>query len=189
MQCLFWHGSLHECFLASGGLDHADIATCIRYVIYSHVMDSLFSFNLVKEKVQLNGESNSNIFSHYSKFLRMKYHTEIPSFCFQWPPPPTRKVFNLAMIEQRVFQYGPNEEIVRLLLKGDVTKVMSSTSEVTLKQISASLHTNGEARNVIIIEGAPCAGKSILAWHFCQKWKAYELFEKLKIKKLYHKIS
>ena len=67
------------------------------------------------------------------------------------------------------------------MLKGAVTKVMSSTSEVTLEQISASLHTNGEARNVIIIEGAPGAGKSILAWHFCQKWKAYELFEKLEI--------
>lgn len=110
----------------------------------------------------------------------MKYRTEIPSFSLQWPPPPTRKVFNLAMIEQKVLQYGPNEEIVRLLLKGDVTEVMSHTIEVTLEQISASLHTN-RSRNVIIIEGAPGAGKSTLAWHLCQKWETREVFKEFEI--------
>ena len=114
----------------------------------------------------------------------MKYTTEIPSFSLQWPPPPTHKVFNLAMIGQKVLQYGPNEEIVRLLLKGDVTTVMSSSGEVTLEQISASLLTNrhhGRSRKVIIIEGAPGAGKSTLAWHLCQKWETRELFKEFEI--------
>ena len=114
----------------------------------------------------------------------MKYTTEIPSFSLQWPPPPTHKVFNLAMIGQKVLQYGPNEEIVRLLLKGDVTTVMSSSGEVTLEQISASLLTNrhhGRSRKVVIIEGAPGAGKSTLAWHLCQKWETRELFKEFEI--------
>ena len=114
----------------------------------------------------------------------MKYCTEIPSFSLQWPPPPTRKVFNLAMVEQRVLQYGPNEEIVRLLLKGDVNEVMSHTNEVTLEQVSNSLCANryhDKPRKFIIIEGAPGAGKSTLAWHLCQKWEARQLFKEFEI--------
>ena len=132
-------------------------------------------------EVQRDPEDTSrSIRSQYANTLKDKYRSEVPNFLpLQWPPPPTRKVFNLAMISQRVLQYGPDEELVRLLQKGDVSSAVSSRNTVTLQQISDDLHSKG--RNVILIEGAPGAGKSTLAWHLCNRWEAGELFREFEI--------
>ena len=125
-------------------------------------------------------EANRSICCLYANTLKEKYRTGVPTFLtLQWPPPPTRKVFNLAMISQRVLNYGPDEELVRLLQKGNVSKVVSTRNTVTLEQISDNLHSEG--RMVVLIEGAPGAGKSTLAWHLCKRWEAGELFQEFEI--------
>ena len=124
--------------------------------------------------------TNRSIRCHYANTLRDKYRSGIPTFLtLQWPPPPTCKVFNLAMISHRVQKYGRNEEQVKLLLRGNVSDVMSIRKGVTLEQISSSLHTRG--RKIVLIEGAPGAGKSTLAWHICQQWEAGKLFTEFEI--------
>ena len=125
-------------------------------------------------------ETSRSTRCQYANTLRDKYQFGVPTFLtLQWPPPPTRKVFNLAMISQRVLHYGHDEELVRLLQKGNIKDVLSSRDEVTLEQISDSLHSKG--RKVILIEGAPGAGKSTLAWHLCKRWEAGELFQEFEI--------
>ena len=128
-------------------------------------------------------ETNRNVRCHYANFLREKYRSEIPSFfSFQWPPPPTRKVFNLAMITQRIRQYG--EELARLLLRGNVSTAMYYKDRVELMQLSASLHPRGRysrGRKIFLIEGAAGAGKSTMAWHMCQMWEKGELFKEFEI--------
>jgi len=83
------------------------------------------------------------------------------------------------MISQRKLQYGTDNELVRLLQRGNVSDVVSRSNQVTLEQLSASLHSKG--RKVILIEGAPGAGKSTLSWHLCKKWEARELFQEFEI--------
>ena len=125
-------------------------------------------------------EANRSICCLYANTLKEKYRTGVPTFLtLQWPPPPTRKVFNLAMISQRVLKYGPDEELVRLLQKGNVSEVVSTRNTVALEQISDNLHSEG--RMVVLIEGAPGAGKSTLAWHLCKRWEAGELFQEFEI--------
>ena len=125
-------------------------------------------------------ETSRSIRCQYANTLRDKYQFGIPTFLnLQWPPPPTRKVFNLAMISQRVLRYGHDEELVRVLQRGNVKDAVSSRDRVTLEQISDSLHSKG--RKVILIEGAPGAGKSTLAWHLCKRWEAGELFQEFEI--------
>ena len=125
-------------------------------------------------------EANRRIYYHYANTLRDKYRTGIhTSLTLQWPPPPTHKVFNLAMISERELNYGSNDELVRLLLRGDVSGVMNRKNQVTLKKISDSLHSKG--RKIILIEGAPGAGKSTLAWHLCTEWEAKKLFQEFEI--------
>ncbi len=68
----------------------------------------------------------------------------------------------------------PNEELVRLLQRGQVNEVMEGRVAVEMESLFALDH---HRRKVILIEGAPGAGKSTLAWHICQKWKARELFD------------
>ena len=125
-------------------------------------------------------EANGIIRCQYANTLKDKYRSGVPTFLtLQWPPPPTRKVFNLAMISQRTLKYGHDEELVRLLQKGNVSKVVSSRNPVTLDKISDNLHSKG--RKVILIEGSPGAGKSTLAWHLCKRWEARELFQEFEI--------
>ena len=83
------------------------------------------------------------------------------------------------MISQRVLRYGPNDELVSLLQKGNVNDVVSCRKQVTLEEMSKNLHSKG--RSVILIEGAPGAGKSTLAWHLCKRWEAGELFQEFEI--------
>ena len=125
-------------------------------------------------------EKSRSIRCHYANILRGKYQSGVPSvLTLQWPPPPTLKVFNLAMISQRVLRYAPDDEMVRLLQKGNVSDVLSSRNQVTLDEISRNLHSG--SRKVILIEGAPGAGKSTLAWHLCTMWKSRELFQDFEI--------
>ena len=125
-------------------------------------------------------EENKTIRSKYGNTLKEKYRSGIPTFLtLQWPPPPTLKVFNLAMISQRELQYGADDELVRLLLKGNVSDAVRQRNEVTLEQISDNLHSRG--RKVILIEGAPGVGKSTLAWHLCKMWEAGKLFQEFEI--------
>ena len=131
-------------------------------------------------------ETNRTIRNHYANFLQGKYRSGIPTVLnLDWPPPPTQKVFNLAMVTQEQRRYGrPNEEMVKLLLRGDVSGVMQRKDEVTLKEISTSLHPSGRysgGRKIFLIEGAPGAGKSTMAWHMCQMWEKGELFEEFEI--------
>ena len=125
-------------------------------------------------------EKNKAIRSKYANTLKDKYRLNVPNFLtLQWPPPPTLKVFNLAMISQGELRYGADDELVRLLLRGQVSDVVSQKNEVTLEQMSDSLHSKG--RKVILIEGAPGAGKSTLAWHLCKMWEAGKLFQEFEI--------
>ena len=117
----------------------------------------------------------------YAEYLRGRYRTERPMFfTLQWPPPPTRKVFNLAMIEHKeIVQRGPSDaELVRLTLRGNADDIMRKKTGVKLENLFV---LDEEKRKVILIEGAPGAGKSTLAWHICQKWESGELFQEFRV--------
>ncbi len=113
--------------------------------------------------------------------LRMVYDIQLPGFLtLQWPPPPTRKIFNLSMIHSRetIRRQSPNEELVELLMRGSVGGYMGQQTSV---QVANLFNLDNEKRKVVLIEGAPGAGKSTLAWDICQKWKAQEMFRNFQI--------
>ena len=111
----------------------------------------------------------------HADYLRGVYQTEIPIFLsLQWPPPPTRKVLSLAMIQGQNIDYGSREEIIRLTLHGRVNDIVHKKTPVKLEDIFG---LDKASRKVILIEGAPGSGKSTLAWHICQQWQALKLFE------------
>ena len=116
----------------------------------------------------------------YADYLRGRYSTELPAFfTLQWPPPPTRKVFNLAMIGRQTIQRSPiDEELVRLTLRGGVDDIMRRKTSIELKNL---FKLDDIKRKIILIEGAPGAGKSTLAWHIIQKWESGELFQEFRV--------
>ena len=121
-----------------------------------------------------------SILDSYAEYLRGRYSTELPAFfTLQWPPPPTRKVFNLAMIGRQTIQLCPiDEELVRLILRGNVDDIMRRKSSIELKNL---FKLDDIKRKIILIEGAPGAGKSTLAWHIVKKWESGELFQEFRV--------
>ena len=82
------------------------------------------------------------------------------------------------MIQGRNIRYGlVDEEMVRLTLQGKVSDILYNKKSVELKNI---LEVDNTKRKVILIEGAPGAGKSTLAWHVCQTWESGKLFQNFK---------
>ena len=121
-------------------------------------------------------DPSSTVVSLHAQYLRGRYQTQIPTFLtLQWPPPPTRKIFNLAMIPEKNIRYGPiDEEMVRLTLQGKVKDILYEKKPVELKDI---FQMDNAKRKVVLIEGAPGSGKSTLAWHVCQTWESGKLFQ------------
>ena len=79
------------------------------------------------------------------------------------------------MIQGQNIRYGPiDEEMVRLTLRGKVSDILYKKKPVELKDI---FQIDNAKRKVILIEGAPGAGKSTLAWHVCQTWESGQLFQ------------
>ena len=118
----------------------------------------------------------------YAEYLKCRYVKQKPAFLTnQWPPPPTLKVFNLAMIKKGEMQYcAVDEERARLMLQGRVSDVLHShhSTAVDLENI---LDGNTSERTVVLIEGAPGSGKSTLAWHICQSWSTGKLFQEMEV--------
>ena len=123
-----------------------------------------------------NDASSGGTLTSYTDYLRGLYQTQLPSFLtLQWPPPPTRRVFNLAMIQGHNIRYGPvDEDMVRLMLQGRVKDVLYQKKPVKLEDI---FQMDKAKRKVILIEGAPGSGKSTLAWYICQQWQSGRLFQ------------
>ena len=127
-----------------------------------------------------HASTTDDVIAGYADQMRGYYRTAIPQcFSLTWPPPPTRKVFNLSMISHKQYNYGRgNDELVRLLHLGNIEEIMTKKSNVELKNL---FKLDSAKRKVVLIEGAPGAGKSTLAWHICQKWEAGELFQDFKL--------
>ena len=122
----------------------------------------------------------NTLLNSYAVYLRGRYRAQNPAFLIlQWPPPPTRKVFNLAMILHENIQHGPvDEELVRLTLRGNVDDIMRQNVAVSVEDV---ITQDKADRKVILIEGAPGAGKSTLAWHIPHKWARGELFQEFEV--------
>ena len=115
----------------------------------------------------------------YISYLKRRYCTTRPPVqSHQLLPPPTRTVFNLALIQKEKLEFGPNEELVRLLQRGQVKEAAESHTEIELSNL---MRADDEERKVILIEGAPGSGKSTLAWHICQQWEKGKLFTEYEV--------
>ena len=125
--------------------------------------------------VKYVGVQPTDAIAVYARYLRGKYRAGI-SNCLplQWPPPPTCKVLQLAMIVEEKLRYGSPDEIIRHTLHGRVNDVLYTKKAVELKDI---FKLDNAERKVILIEGAAGLGKSTLAWHICKQWQSGVLFQ------------
>ena len=93
----------------------------------------------------------------------------------QWPPPCTRKVFNLVMIKKEQVHRGRIEDqYVRMTITGKVDDILHVKTPIELKNIFSGVRPN--KRKVVLMEGAPGCGKSTVANFISQQWGEDKLF-------------
>lgn len=117
-----------------------------------------------------------NSYTLYGDYLKSVYKSQLPVGAIQWPPLPKHTFINLAMIKPDVkVKHGTTDsEFVRLAIGGHVGDIMRTRVSIDLKDI---FKLDKAQRKVILIEGAPGSGKSMLAWNMCQKWQLGQMFQ------------
>ena len=159
-------------------VDRVDLAERVSKVITSECSSSE-SEGKSEQGCVGGSESQRWTVPQYASYLKLRYRTAGPPIQNDLLlPSPTRTVFNLALIQKERLEFGPNEELVRLLQRGQVKEAAESHTEIELSNL---MRADDEERKIILIEGAPGSGKSTLAWHICQQWEKGELFTEYEV--------
>ena len=124
-------------------------------------------------------QSYSSPLEAYEALLRESYRDHHPVMVMEWPPPPTHKFFNLAVIKQETVERGQiRDEFIRQSLHHNIDDILKRKEAIEVEQLFS---LDKKKRKVILIEGAPGSGKSTFLWHICCKWQAGELFQQFSL--------
>lgn len=122
-----------------------------------------------------NDNQDHLLIQSYSCHLKKVYERYIPSALLKWPPLPTYTYVALAMILEEKIRYGKvDDNFVKFTLHGQIDDILFKKKQIKLEEIFVK---DTAKRKVILIEGAPGAGKSTLAWHICKEWQHGKLFQ------------
>ena len=115
----------------------------------------------------------------YSDYLRCLYRNLAPQRMLQWPELPHYEFVTLAMIKRGKLVLGKNiDKFEQYTLHGNIDDILRHKEEINLGCIFDKPELE---RRVILIEGAPGAGKTMLVWHICREWGRNKLFTQFSI--------
>lgn len=112
----------------------------------------------------------------YSEYLKCLYQQRSP---VQWPELPHYEYVTLAMIEGGRIPYGKMDKFAKLTVRGKSDDILRKKKKTELKDIFFKKKNN--TNQVILIEGAPGAGKTMLVWHICREWGRNKLFTQFRV--------
>ena len=121
--------------------------------------------------------SLSPAISYFADHLKRVYKTSPVSPDKKWPPTPSKKFINLAVVRRG---QKSRDECVGHLLQGDVQTLIGKRDPVTLEQVLEPDEDEDWVKSALI-EGAPGIGKSTLAWELCRKWEEYPSLKRYKL--------
>ena len=119
----------------------------------------------------------------YIRYLKSLYRSLTPTKTsdHQWPPPSTRKAFNLAMIKDEKVRSGQFENsYVRMTITGKTDDIFRVKSQIKLNEVFKEAAKKGK-RKVVLMEGAPGCGKSTLSIYISQQWGEGKLFHEFEV--------
>ena len=87
-----------------------------------------------------------------------------------WPPTTGKHYINLAIINrEEKLKKEELDEFTQLTIHGKVDDIIKKKAPLQLEEIGR--RDDGSFIKCILIEGAPGAGKTTLAWEICRNWK------------------
>ena len=124
-------------------------------------------------------ENYCNVKVKYSDYLRRFYRNLAPQRMLQWPELPHYEFVTLALIKKgRVTFHKKMDEFVQSTLHGSIDDILRQKEEIYLEQIFDKVEVD---HKLVLVEGAPGAGKTMLVWHICQEWGRNKLFTQFSI--------
>ena len=190
---------LPEADLAAIKLENSMLQDCLREALakwlrgvnqdskptWKRLVDALRSQSVSENQLaQFIEEKYCNVGEHqvarvnYSDYLRHLYRDFAPVRMLQWPKLPHYEFVSLAMIKREKLVRGKTDKFVELTLHGCVDDITQQKEKIDLKSIFDKIETEHE---VILLEGAPGAGKTMLIWHICHEWGRNKLFTQFSI--------
>ena len=111
----------------------------------------------------------------YAAYLKSLYKSRQLPIYQKWPPTPSKKYINLALIKRDETSLSQAYELTTARLQGNVDQILKSKQSISITQLFAP--TESET-NCILIEGAPGVGKTTLAWELCRNWDILPMLRK-----------
>ena len=105
----------------------------------------------------------SSAISHYADFLKGRYERCSVSNDGKFPPTPSKKYINLALVHHKPRDL---DEVMKHTLHGNVAEILKNKEEINIDDIFE--HHSHLA--LVLVEGPPGVGKSTFAWELCRKW-------------------
>ena len=113
------------------------------------------------------GLSLSPACSEYASFLRHTYLDTTITSHQKWPPVAVKKYINLASIDKNN-KRDLDDFTKAAAFRGDIDAIVCKKEPFQLKQLAKL--PDGSKPKLVLVEGAPGAGKSTFAWKFCRQW-------------------
>ena len=124
-----------------------------------------------------SGDTAIEKYAFYLKFdvyLRQKFPTY-----GKWPPNPSKKYINLALIKKQRMSKEMMDRFMRQTIRGDIDDIVHDKKSIYFEEIGKS---NGNILpKFILVEGAPGVGKSTFAWKLCRKWSKGKLLQQYRL--------
>ena len=81
----------------------------------------------------------------------------------KFPPTPSRKYINLALVRHRARDLY---YVIEHTLHGNLEKILKTKEQISIEDIFKPT----KQLSLVLIEGPPGVGKSTLAWELCRRW-------------------
>ena len=114
--------------------------------------------------------------SEYASFLCQTYLDDTITSHQKWPPVAVKKYINLASITKGAEECNKHEldDFTKAaIFRGDIDAIVCKKEPFQLEQLAKL--PDGSKPKLVLVEGAPGAGKSTFAWKFCRQWGKHKL--------------
>ena len=108
----------------------------------------------------------------YAQYLKYRYRQPLPDDD-KLLTTPSKYYIELAVISSEDISRMEADEFTRKTLHGLTEEIMRKKTPIALENILKP-GEDGKPVRCVLVEGAPGAGKSTLAWELCHKWEELE---------------
>ena len=91
-----------------------------------------------------------------------------------WPPSPSEKFINLAVINREEVSTKELHEFMLATLNKGVDTILQTKAPVEIEQLMDT--KPGKKQHCVLVEGVPGVGKTTLSWEICKRWAEGNLF-------------